>query len=139
MGPSYNDRLCNKCKHRVRYRGKMGVRFGCNLINCNYETKKSSHVSPVEFIPDAGVLIVRTRHYSQVSEIILAHRDEDGRMFKEEKEVKPAFVDNPNYSPFDGSQSEKAICPACGYSSVYKLRKYCPNCGVKFLETSGGE
>lgn len=86
MGPSYNDKLCNKCKHRIRYRGKMGVQFGCNRIRCDYEPKKSSHVSPVEFIPDAGVLIVRTRYYPEVKEVILAHRDEDGRLFREVKE-----------------------------------------------------
>lgn len=130
---TYNDRLCNRCRHRVRYRGKMGVQFGCNRIRCNYEPKKSSHVSPVEFIPDAGVLIVRTRHYSQVSEIILALNNEDGRTFKEEKEAE--LIKDKNLLWDLGK------CGACdeliigGKAGNYKR---CPYCGAKFLEASGG-
>lgn len=81
MGP-YNDKYCLSCANRSQVRG---VSF-CKVKQCKRIPTKRKHVNAVEFIPETGVLIVRTRYYPEVNEIILAHRDEDGRMFREVKE-----------------------------------------------------
>ena len=41
---------------------------------------------------------------------------------------------NPNYSPFDGSQSDISICSECGLKTEWKSTKFCPNCGAKMEE-----
>lgn len=38
---------------------------------------------------------------------------------------------NPNYSPFDGSQSDISICSECGLKTEWKSTKFCPNCGAR--------
>ena len=39
-------------------------------------------------------------------------------------------VNNPNYSPFDGTCGELSVCPFCGYKTSYKPHKFCPDCGA---------
>lgn len=81
MAP-YNDKYCIECDNRVTV---SSFAF-CKSKHCKRIPTKRKHVNAVEFIPEAGVLIVRTRYYPEVKEIILAHRDEDGRLFREVKE-----------------------------------------------------
>lgn len=81
MAP-YNDKYCISCDNRTT---AGGMSF-CKSKHCKRIPTKRKHVNAVEFIPDAGVLIVRTRYYPEVKEVILAHRDEDGRLFREVKE-----------------------------------------------------
>lgn len=45
--------------------------------------------------------------------------------YKEGKWIK---INNPNYSPFDGSSTKLFICSICE-STQYKRTKYCPECG----------
>ena len=81
MAP-YNDKYCISCANRTQ---AGGMTF-CKAQHCKRIPTKRKHVNAVEFIPEAGVLIVRTRYYEDVKEVILAHRDEDGRLFREVKE-----------------------------------------------------
>lgn len=81
MAP-YNDKYCISCDNRTQ---AGGMAF-CKAQHCKRIPTKRKHVNAVEFIPEAGVLIVRTRYYPEVKEVILAHRDEDGRLFREVKE-----------------------------------------------------
>ena len=81
MAP-YNDKYCISCDNRTQ---AGGMTF-CKVKHCKRIPTKRKHVNAVEFIPEAGVLIVRTRYYPEVKEVILAHRDEDGRLFREVKE-----------------------------------------------------
>lgn len=79
---AYNDKYCLTCANRV---GAGGAAF-CKVKHCKRIPTTRKHVNAVEFIPEAGVLIVRTRYYPEVKEVILAHRDEDGRLFREVKD-----------------------------------------------------
>ena len=40
-------------------------------------------------------------------------------------------INNPNYSPFDGTCGELSVCPFCGYKTMYKPHKFCPDCGAR--------
>lgn len=47
-------------------------------------------------------------------------------------------TNNPNYSPFDSSQTYNAICSNCFYTSN-QTYNYCPNCGAKNWGEKDGE
>ena len=39
-------------------------------------------------------------------------------------------INNPNYSPFDGSAEHISICSVCGYMREQYDFRYCPHCGA---------
>ena len=79
---TYNDHYCNTCANLV----KTGMRYYCKLTKCKRIPIKRPHANQVEFIPGAGILVVRSRHYSGVNEIILAKEGEPGKIFRDVKE-----------------------------------------------------
>ena len=52
----------------------------------------------------------------------------DGYKAGERFSVKWIAVNNPQYSPFDGSEEFKYICSKCGVIELHK-RHFCPECG----------